>query len=64
MQYSSDDKNFTLPQVTKLLNGKNKKIETQSFSLDNFDVASVGLLSNSTIETKKDSDPKVFKIQK
>ena len=62
MQYSSDQKNFTLTHVTELLNGKNKKIETQSFSLENSDVTSVGLLSNSTVETKKEAETKVFKI--
>ena len=62
MQYSSDQKNFTLTQVTNLLNGKNKNIEPKSFSLDNSDAASVGLLSNSTVETKKDPETKVFKI--
>ena len=46
-----------------MLNGKNKKIETQSFSLDKDDVTSVGLISNSTIETKKEPEPKVLKFK-
>jgi hypothetical protein len=61
MQYSSDTKNFTLPHVTKLLESK-KKTEAKNLSLDVSDVQSLSLMSNSTVETKK--EPKVFQVEK